>query len=119
MILATNSRAKLSRPQKNNGKYQGINISDDLSWSKHINQITVKENNTLKFIKRNIAGSGRAVLGVGLSFCACFRMIIYPCGDTHGGTCIWDGWVRIGVARAEAVRAVSRWWDMGVKGNAA
>ena len=35
-------------------KYLGLNISDDLSWSKHINQITVKGNNTLKFIKRNI-----------------------------------------------------------------
>ena len=37
-----------------NAKYLGLNISDDLSWSKHINQITVKGNNTLNFIKRNI-----------------------------------------------------------------
>ena len=44
---------KLSRPQKN-AKYLGLNISDDLSWSKHINQINVKGNNTLKFIKCNI-----------------------------------------------------------------
>ena len=37
-----------------NAKYLGLNISDDLSWSIHINQITVKGNNTLKFITRNI-----------------------------------------------------------------
>ena len=37
-----------------NAKYLGLNISDDLSWSKHINQITVKGNNTLNFFKRNI-----------------------------------------------------------------
>ena len=35
-------------------KYLGIQISDDLAWSKHINQMTTKSNNTLKFIKRNI-----------------------------------------------------------------
>ena len=37
-----------------NAKYLGIQISDDLAWSKHINQITTKSNNTLKFIQRNI-----------------------------------------------------------------
>ena len=39
---------------KKNAKYLGLNVSDDLSWSKHINLIIVKGNNTLKFIKRNI-----------------------------------------------------------------
>ena len=37
-----------------NAKYLVIQISDDLAWSKHINQMTTKSNNTLKFIKRNI-----------------------------------------------------------------
>ena len=31
-----------------------IQFSDDLAWSKHINQMTAISNNTLKFIKRNI-----------------------------------------------------------------
>ena len=66
-----------------------------------------------------VAGSGRAVFGVRLSFCACFHMIIYPCGDTHRGSGIWGGWVWIGVAQAEAARAVSGGWGMGVKVNAA
>ena len=38
-----------------NAKYLGIQISDDLAWSKHINQMTTKSNNTLKFI---VAGYG-------------------------------------------------------------
>ena len=37
-----------------NTKYLGVNINDKLSWSKHINQITTKANNTLKFVKRNV-----------------------------------------------------------------
>ena len=37
-----------------NAKYLDIQISDDLAWSKHINQTTAKGNNTLKLIKRSI-----------------------------------------------------------------
>ena len=33
--------------------YFGIQISDDLAWRKHINQMTTKSNNTLKFIEMN------------------------------------------------------------------
>ena len=35
-------------------KYLGVNISRDLSWVKHINQITMKTNYSLKFIKHKI-----------------------------------------------------------------
>ena len=44
-----------------NAKYLGIQISDDLAWSKHINQMTTKSNNTLKFIKRNIQTNIRKI----------------------------------------------------------
>ena len=37
-----------------NAKYLGLNISDHLTWSRHIYQTADKGNNTLKFIKRNI-----------------------------------------------------------------
>ena len=39
--------------ETDSAKYLGVNISRDLSWAKHINQITIKTNNSLKFIKRN------------------------------------------------------------------
>ena len=35
-------------------KYLGVNISQDLSWDHHINEITGKANRTLGFIKRNV-----------------------------------------------------------------
>ena len=40
--------------ETDSAKYLGVNISRDLSLAKHINQITMKTNNSLKFIKRNI-----------------------------------------------------------------
>ena len=37
-----------------NAKYLGVTISQDLNWSKHINNISTKAKNTLRFIKRNV-----------------------------------------------------------------
>ena len=34
-------------------KYLGVTISDELSWSTHIDNITKSENQTLGFLKRN------------------------------------------------------------------
>ena len=46
-----------------NAKYLGIQISDDIAWSKHINQMTTKSNNTLKFTKRNIQTNVHKIKG--------------------------------------------------------
>ena len=44
----------VSLKETDSAKYLGVNISRDLSWGKHIDQITTKTNNSLNFIKRNI-----------------------------------------------------------------
>ena len=42
-------------------KYLGVNISKDLNWNQHINNITAKASNSLRFIKRNIKTSNKKV----------------------------------------------------------
>jgi len=37
-----------------NAKYIGVTISSNLNWSSHINSITNKTKNSLKFIRRNV-----------------------------------------------------------------
>ena len=63
IILVTKKRKPIIFGHKLHGKilksvatakYLGVTISQDLSWATHINQITAKTNNTLKFIKRNV-----------------------------------------------------------------
>ena len=44
----------VSLKETDSAKYLGVNISCDLSWGKHIDQIATKTNNSLNFIKRNI-----------------------------------------------------------------
>ena len=45
----------------NAAKYLGVTISKDLNWSPHINNITGKAKNTLRFIKINIKTSNTKV----------------------------------------------------------
>ena len=45
----------------NAAKYLGVTISKDLNWTPHINNITGKAKNTLRFVKRNIKTSNKKV----------------------------------------------------------
>ena len=42
-----------------NAKYLGVTISHDSNWKTHIDNISSKANNTLKFIKKNIQTNKR------------------------------------------------------------
>ena len=37
------------------GSYLGVTVSDNLSWNEHVNKATTKANNSLAFIRRNLA----------------------------------------------------------------
>ena len=45
----------------NAAKYLGVTINKDLNWTPHINNITGKAKNILRFIKRNIKSSNKQV----------------------------------------------------------
>ena len=41
-------------------KYLGVTISSDLSWSRHADNVTMKANSTMGFLKRNIKSTPQA-----------------------------------------------------------
>ena len=78
-----------------NVKYLGANISDDLSWTKHINQLTTKGNNTLKFIKRNIQTHNRKIKE------SAFKTYVRPILEYSAS--IWDPWQNKYIKQIEMV----------------
>ena len=42
-------------------KYLGLTISNDFTWKNHINDISTKANNSLKFIKRNVKTNNKQI----------------------------------------------------------
>ena len=43
-----------SLPETDNHPYLGVHITNDLTWNKHIHQITATANRTLAFVRRNL-----------------------------------------------------------------
>ena len=93
--MITNYTASLSNQQKN-VKYLGVNISDDLSWTKHINQLTTKGNKTLKFIKRNIQTHNRKMKE------SAFKTYVRPLLEYPAS--IWDPWQNKYINQIEMVQ---------------
>ena len=79
-----------------NVKYLGVNISDDLSWTKHINQLTTYGNNTLKFIKRNIQTHNRKIKE------SAFKTYVAPLLE-HSAS-IWGPWQNKYINQIEMVQ---------------
>ncbi|XP_071177948.1 uncharacterized protein [Mytilus edulis] len=65
-------------------KYLGVPISNNLSWNKHIQNVTAKGNRTLGFVKRDLKKCTRKVKGSWLyNFRAtCHRVCFYYIWDT-------------------------------------
>ena len=79
-----------------NAKYLGIQISDDLAWSKHINQMTIKSNNTLKFIKRNIQTNIHKIKETA------YKTYVRPLLEYS--TTVWDPWQKKYINEIEMVQ---------------
>ena len=48
---------------KTDSKYLGVTISSNLSWSKHVNNISKKANSTMAFLRRNIRSASQQAIG--------------------------------------------------------
>ena len=51
--------------QVDNAKYLGVTISNNLSWNKHIDNITAKGSRTLGFVRGNLKNCSRSVKTAG------------------------------------------------------
>ena len=64
------------------GKYLGVNIHHQLSWSPHINMTATKANRTRAFLQRNLRGAPHKIQK------QCFETLIRPILEYSG--IIWD-----------------------------
>ena len=72
-------------------KYLGITVSQDLSWTKHINQATTKSN----FIKRNIQTNSRKLKEIA------YKTYVRPL--TEYAASIWDPWQKKYIHQLEMI----------------
>ena len=79
-----------------NAKYLGLNISDDLTWSRHINQTAAKGNNTLKFIKRNIQTHNSKIKETA------YKTYVRPLLEYSSS--VWDPWQKKYIKSLEMVQ---------------
>ena len=92
--------------ETDSAKYLGVNISRDLSWAKHINQITMKTNNSLKFIKRNIQTNNPKLKE------SAYKTYVHPLVEYAAS--VWDPWQKKYINKIEMIQhraiMVPLWW---------
>ena len=82
--------------ETDSAKYLGVNITRDLSWAKHINQITTKTNNSLRFIKRNIQTNNPKLKE------SAYKTYVRPLVEYAAS--VWDPWQKKYIEKIEMVQ---------------
>ena len=83
-------------------KYLGIDISSDLSWDTHINRISKKSNNTLRFLRRNIKIHSESLKSS--AYKVLVRLQLEYCST------VWCPFTDSNISKLEAVqRRAARW----------
>ncbi|MCG7874753.1 MAG: hypothetical protein JAY78_00305 [Candidatus Thiodiazotropha taylori] len=78
------------------GKYLGVTISDNLTWNAHVDATTKKANNSLAFLRRNLASCPKDVKAQ--SYQSLVRPILeYACTS-------WDPHTKVNIQQLEAVQ---------------
>ena len=76
-------------------KYLGVTISDDLSWSTHIDNITKSANQTLGFLKRNIRVHNKDLKSVA------YKTLVRP--QLEYASTVWSPHTATDIQKVEAV----------------
>ena len=67
-------------------KYLGVNISKDLSWNTHINNITASANRTLGFVKRNVQTKNKDIRTLA------YNSLVRP--QVEYGSAVWSPYTK-------------------------
>ena len=87
-------------------KYLGVNITNDLSWNKHIDSISKKGNQTLGFIKRNIPKSSPTSTKD-----MAYKTLVRP--QLEYASCVWDPYQQYLVHQLEMVQRRAARYALG------
>ena len=83
-------------------KYLGVNITQDLNWNHHINEITGKANRTLGFVKRNVKTKNEAVKELA------YKTLVRP--QVEYASSVWNPHTKQNISKIEMVqRRAARW----------
>ena len=83
-------------------KYLGVNISQDLSWNHHVNEITGKANRTLGFIKRNVKTRNEQVKQLA------YKTLVRP--QVEYASSVWNPHTDQNILKLEMIqRRAARW----------
>ena len=83
-------------------KYLGVTISDDLSWDKHIDNITKKANATLGFLRRNLKVTSEELKATA------YKTLVRP--QLEYCSAIWSPHTHTCISQIEMVqRRAARW----------
>ena len=83
-------------------KYIGVNITQDLNWNHHINEITGKANRTLGFVNRNVKTKNEAVKELA------YKTLVRP--QVEYASSLWNPHTKHNISKIEMVqRRAARW----------
>ncbi len=85
-----------------NAKYLGVTISEDLSWNKHIDNITSNANKTLGFLRRNIQTKNKKIRETA------YKTLVRP--QVEYASTVWSPYTTSYINKVEKVqRRAARW----------
>ena len=102
VITITNKRSHINYPYNIHGKelvhvqhakYLGLTFSNNLSWNKHIDNITKKTNATCAFLRRNINSCSRQVKA------QCYTTFVRP--NLEYAATVWDPYTKFNINKLE------------------